>query len=66
MALLGIFLFGTNYWLVYLAEIHLPSGVVAVVFSSLIFLNIINVLICIHRVNLSAIQIEYSKFHFLN
>lgn len=42
MALLGIFLFGTNYWLVYLAEVHLPSGLVAVVFSSLIFLNIIN------------------------
>jgi drug/metabolite transporter (DMT)-like permease len=42
MALLGILLFGVNYWLVYLAEIHLPSGLVAVVFSSIIFLNIIN------------------------
>ena len=42
MALLGIFLFGTNYWLVYLAELHLPSGLVAVVFSSIIFLNIVN------------------------
>lgn len=42
MALLGILLFGTNYWLVYLAEIHLPSGMVAVVFSLIIFLNIIN------------------------
>jgi drug/metabolite transporter (DMT)-like permease len=42
MALLGIFLFGTNYWLVYLAEIYLPSGLVAIVFSSIIFLNIIN------------------------
>jgi drug/metabolite transporter (DMT)-like permease len=42
MALLGIFLFGTNYWLVYLAELHLPSGLVAVVFSLIIFLNIIN------------------------
>lgn len=41
MALLGIFLFGTNYWLVYLAEMHLPSGLV-VVFSSIIFLNIVN------------------------
>jgi drug/metabolite transporter (DMT)-like permease len=41
IALLGIFLFGTNYWLVYLAEINLPSGMVAVVFSSIIFLNII-------------------------
>lgn len=42
MALLGIFLFGTNYWFVYLAEMHLPSGLVAVVFSSIIFLNIVN------------------------
>ena len=42
MALLGILLFGINYWLVYLAEIHLPSGLVAVVFSLIIFLNIIN------------------------
>jgi len=42
MALLGFFLFGINYWLVYVAELTLPSGLVAVVFSSLIFLNIIN------------------------
>jgi len=42
MALLGILLFGINYWLVYLAELNLPSGLVAIVFSSIIFLNIIN------------------------
>jgi drug/metabolite transporter (DMT)-like permease len=42
MALLGILLFGINYWLVYLAELNLPSGLVAVVFTSIIFLNIIN------------------------
>jgi drug/metabolite transporter (DMT)-like permease len=42
MALLGILLFGVNYWLVYLAELNLPSGLVAIVFSSIIFLNIIN------------------------
>lgn len=42
MALLGALLFGINYWLVYLAELHLPSGLVAVVFSSIILLNIIN------------------------
>ena len=42
MALLGFFLFGINYWLVYVAELSLPSGLVAVVFSSIIFLNIIN------------------------
>jgi len=42
MALLGTLLFGFNYWLVYLAELHLKSGLVAVVFSTIIFLNIIN------------------------
>ena len=42
MALQGIFLFGINYWLVYLAEVHLKSGLVAVVFSTIIFLNIFN------------------------
>jgi drug/metabolite transporter (DMT)-like permease len=42
MALQGVFLFGINYWLVYLAEVHLKSGLVAVVFSTIIFLNIFN------------------------
>jgi len=40
-ALQGVLLFGFNYWLVYLAEQLIPSGLVAVVFSVLIFLNII-------------------------
>jgi drug/metabolite transporter (DMT)-like permease len=42
MILLGFLLFGINYWLVYYAELSLPSGLVAIVFSSIIFLNIIN------------------------
>ncbi len=42
MALLGTCLFGINYWLVYVAEEDLTSGLVAVVFSSLVFLNIFN------------------------
>jgi drug/metabolite transporter (DMT)-like permease len=42
MVLQGVFLFGINYWLVYLAEVHLKSGLVAVVFSTIIFLNIFN------------------------
>lgn len=41
-AIQGFFLFGINYWLVYLAEVHLPSGLVAVVFSTIIFFNIFN------------------------
>ena len=42
IALQGLLLFGINYWLVYLAEIHLESGLVAVLFSTIVFLNIIN------------------------
>ena len=42
MALQGVFLFGINYWLVYLAEVHLESGLVAVIFTTIIFLNIFN------------------------
>ena len=36
----GFLLFGTNYWLVYQSEQYLSSGLVAVAFSTLIFLNI--------------------------
>ena len=42
IALQGFFLFGINYWLVYLAEVHLSSGLVAVIFSMIIFFNIFN------------------------
>jgi len=40
MMLQGVILFGFNYWLVYLAEENLASGVVAVIFSFAIFANI--------------------------
>ena len=40
MILQGIILFGFNYWLVYLAEEDLASGVVAIIFSFSIFTNI--------------------------
>jgi len=42
IALQGLLLFGLNYWLVYLSEINLESGLVAVLFSTIVFLNIIN------------------------
>ncbi len=42
MALFGILLFSINYWLVYVAEVHLTSGIVAVVFSAIVFMNIAN------------------------
>lgn len=41
IALQGVFLFSINYLLVYLAELYLTSGLVAVIFSSLVFMNII-------------------------
>lgn len=40
MVLQGAILFGFNYWLVYLAEENLASGVVAIIFSFSIFANI--------------------------
>jgi len=36
----GVLLFSLNYLMVYLAELHTTSGLVAVVFSSLVFMNI--------------------------
>jgi drug/metabolite transporter (DMT)-like permease len=40
IALQGASLFGLNYWFVYKAEMILASGLVAIVFSTLIFVNI--------------------------
>lgn len=42
IALQGTCLFAVNYWLFYLAEVHLTSGIVAVLFSTIIFWNILN------------------------
>jgi len=42
MALQGMLLFSINYWLIYLASLHLTSGLVAVIFSSIVFMNMIN------------------------
>jgi drug/metabolite transporter (DMT)-like permease len=41
MGLQGALLFGLNYWLVYLAEIKLTSGLVAIIFSTIVFFNIL-------------------------
>jgi len=41
MGLQGGLLFGINYWLVYLAEVNLTSGLVAIVFSTIVFFNIL-------------------------
>ena len=36
----GLFLYGVNYWFVYLAETAIPSGLVAVVFSLVVLMNV--------------------------
>lgn len=41
MALQGIFLFSINYILVYLAEEHLTSGLVAILFSMIVLMNVV-------------------------
>jgi len=42
MALQGVLLFALNYWMFYVAEVTLTSGIVAVVFSTMVILNIFN------------------------
>ena len=42
MVLQGLVLFSVNYWLIYLAEVHVTSGLVAVIFSGIVFMNMIN------------------------
>ena len=42
MALQGLVLFSVNYWLIYLAEVHVTSGLVAVIFSGIVFMNMFN------------------------
>lgn len=42
MALQGLFLFCLNYLLIYLATSDLTSGLIAVVFSSIVLMNILN------------------------
>ena len=42
IALQGATLFGLNYWLTYLSTRYLTSGLVAVMFTSIIFFNIVN------------------------
>ncbi len=56
MAAQGCFLFGLNYWTIYWSEDYLPSGLVAVIFSLLVFFNIINGRIFLkHPVTLSTV-----------
>jgi len=40
-ALLALLLFSFNYWVVYLAEMHITSGLVSVVFCTIVFFNVL-------------------------
>lgn len=42
IALQGLGLFGINCWLVYWSELYLTTGVVAVIFAMIVFMNIFN------------------------
>ena len=42
MFLLGVLLFGFNYLLFYIAELYVASGLAAVIFSTIVLMNIIN------------------------
>ena len=38
----GLFLFGVNYLLFYIAELYIASGLAAVIFSTIVLMNIVN------------------------
>ncbi len=42
IALQGILLFALNYYLFYLSELHITSGLAAVVFSTIVIMNLVN------------------------
>lgn len=42
MALQGLFLFGVNYWMFYLSELYIASGLAAVIFSTMVVMNVVN------------------------
>lgn len=48
-ALLGLFLFGLNYLLFYIATEHLTTGLIAIIFSTIVVMNIFNGAIFLKR-----------------
>ncbi len=56
MAVQGLLLFTVGYWMVYVAESHIASGLVAVVASSLIFMNIfLSAMLLKSRISLAVV-----------
>jgi drug/metabolite transporter (DMT)-like permease len=42
MACQGFFLFALNYWCFYLCDLYIPSGLAAVLFSTIVLMNVVN------------------------
>ena len=42
IVLQGLLVFGLNYWLIYISETQLTSGLVAVIFSTIVIMNMVN------------------------
>lgn len=56
IALQGAFLFGLNYWLIYVAQESITSGLVAIIFSSIVIMNVFNGrLILGNKISLAAL-----------
>lgn len=45
----GLFLFGTNFYLVYLGALYLPSGLVSILFSLVIVMNVVGGALFLHN-----------------
>ncbi|MCS5593938.1 MAG: DMT family transporter [Porticoccaceae bacterium] len=45
----GVSLFGLNYWIIYMAETYLASGIIAAMFSLIVLFNIVNSRIFLKR-----------------
>jgi drug/metabolite transporter (DMT)-like permease len=50
IGLQGLMLFGINYWLIYMSELYLTSGLVGLIFSLLVFFNILNARILLKQI----------------
>jgi len=57
VALQGACLFGLNYWLIYWAEVYLTSGVVAVIFATMVFMNFFNAALFLKRPLVAAVLV---------
>lgn len=48
-AIQGILSFGLNFWFIYMSEMYITSGIIAVIFSLIVFFNLINSRIFLKR-----------------